>query len=365
MSTPLNRQIGIRLKARREARGVTQDELAGLMGLNHRQSLGAIESGERHTQPTELVAAARALDVPLDYFTDPYAAAGEAAFSFRAEGAQEVDLDAFEELAGGWVATYRELAKPSLIKHALSLTYRSSYELAQRAGEQTRRDLGLGRFPGFDLEMAIERVWGILVLNADLPNGVSGAASRLEGVQAILISRSESKGRRIYDLAHELFHLLTWDTMPPARLERSISSGGNEGRVEQLANNFAAALLMPTDTLRALWTESASAPLTDRIIAMATAFGVSGPALKWRLLNLDLITRAELPDDNEIACSSAGTRGAESPPSPFNVNFVHRIHQAIEDGALSLRKAARILGLDAAGLSELCKSYGRALPYEV
>lgn len=365
MPTQLERQIGSRIRARREAVGLTQDELAEEMGFNNRQTLGAVEAGERSTRPEELVAAARALDVPLDYFTDRFIAAGEAAFSFRTEAVEEPQVGEVEERAGRWLATYRELAKPSLVKRALSLSTRSSYEDAQQAGEQIRRDLGLGQFPARELEEAITRTWNVLVLYVDLPEGVSGAASRLEGVQAILVNRTEPRSRRHYDLAHELFHLLTWDTMPPPRIETGTPARGERKRVEQLANNFAAALLMPSDSIRESWERYEDLALADRIAALADAFEVSGPAMKWRLHNLGLVARSALPEDAEIADSEKATQKRTPHPLPFNASFVHRIHRAVEEGDISVRKAARILDTDSAGLAELCRSYGRPLSYEI
>src|SRR5690606_23033883 len=157
-----------------------------------------IENGERNIQPHELADAARVLLVSLNYFTDPYKAAGEARFSFRAETADEGVLAAFEDVAGDWLATYRPLCKPSFLKKALSLSDRSSYEEAQAAGEQTARELRLGRCPADELQEALEREWSILVMHVDFPDDISGAASRLDGLQAILVNRNEPPGRRNY-----------------------------------------------------------------------------------------------------------------------------------------------------------------------
>jgi transcriptional regulator with XRE-family HTH domain/Zn-dependent peptidase ImmA (M78 family) len=358
-------QIARRLRARREYLGLSQDQLAERMGLNHRQTLTQIENGERKIQPSELAAAARALDVRLDYFTDPYKAAGEATFSFRADTADEGLLADFERTAGDWLATYRALGMPDFLKKALSLSDRSSYEQAQAAGEQTARELRLGRCPANGLQEALEREWGVLVLYVDFPPGISGAASRLEGLQAILVNRHESVGRRHYDLAHELFHLLTWDTMPPARLDTEQVRGRAARSVEQLANNFASALLMPSDSVRTAWDERGELPLIDRIVVLADDFKVSAPAMKWRVANLDLVARGALPEDAKLA-AVAGTGGRPDVKPPlFNVEFVRRLHSAVEDGVLSLRKATQILATDTAGFAELCRSYGRQLTYDV
>lgn len=358
-------QIGKRLKARREDLELTQEQLARRMGLPHRQTLGAIENGERNIQPEELAAAAQALGVPPDYFTDRFSAGGEAVFSFRAEAVADDPLRAFEEQAGRWLATYRELGRPSVVTRSLALTQQSSYEEAQEAAEETRRELGLGDYPAFELEEALEREWGILVLYVDPPAGVSGAASRLSEVQAILINRSEPRGRRHYDLAHELFHLLTWDTIPPPRLDATSPPRGQK-RMEELANNFAAALLMPRRSVEECWAEHEVLPVVDRIRAMAARFGVTGPAMKWRLLNLDRLTSADLPEDSEVGgVPITGDQEDGVRPQLFNTRFVSRLHRAVEEGRLSVRKASRIAGTDTAGLADLFRSHGRTLSYDV
>ncbi len=73
----------------------------------------------------------------------------------------------------------------------------------------------LGDAPATRLSEAMERKLGILVLMVDPDRDISGAACRLPELDAVLIARREVAGRRHFDLAHELFHILTWDAMPP------------------------------------------------------------------------------------------------------------------------------------------------------
>ena len=63
--------IRTRLHALREQRNVTQDELAQVLGFKDRQTLSAIELGERKVSADELAHAARYFKVPVDYFADP------------------------------------------------------------------------------------------------------------------------------------------------------------------------------------------------------------------------------------------------------------------------------------------------------
>lgn len=369
MTRRTDERIARRLKARREALGLTQEELSRQMNINHRQTLAAIEGGQRRIQPEELVLAAQALGVDVDFFTDPYAAAGEAAFSFRAAGGDEVVLSDFELEAGRWIAAFRELGTESgrptsLLTPSLSVTPRSSYEDAMAAAEDVARKLGLGRIPSTELEVALEREWGILILYVDPPAGISGAASRLHGLQVILVNRNESAGRRHYDIAHELFHLLTWDAMPPARVD-SVPPRGRGRRVEQLAENFAAALLMPRSTVLEFWAGRGTTATPEWIAATSAVLGVSASALKWRLVNLGLLTKSKAPADAEIEEALLAVERAGSTPPPYSASFVQRLHAAVESGHLSLRRASRLVSMDAAGFAELCRIYGRQLSYQV
>jgi Zn-dependent peptidase ImmA (M78 family)/DNA-binding XRE family transcriptional regulator len=350
-------EIGRRIKLRRDSLGLTQDALAEAMGIPSRQTLGQIENGKRRIKPAELVAAAASLDVEVEFFTDPFVATGEAAFSFRADRAIGEDVLAdFKNRAERWLVAYRELAKPSYNIPSLTLRKTSSYEAAQRAAEGIRRDLQLGEAPAKRLPDALTEK-GILVLYVEPEHGVSGAASSMEGLHAVLLNRHDSAGRRNFDLAHELFHVLTWGTMAPEYIDSE-----SEKRLEELADNFASALLMPEDVVRAHWSGPAeNLPALDRIRSLAHHFEVSGSAMKWRLFNLGLLKKSEIPSND------ADLSVPEDTPIPplFSLEFVRQFHTAVESGRISLRKASSILGLSVVGFGELCRIYGRSLSYEV
>ena len=78
-----NQQIGRRIKALREERGLSQDALAEVLGVKDRQTVSAMETGLRRVRAEELLAIVEQLRVPLDYFTDPFRLDGEARFSWR------------------------------------------------------------------------------------------------------------------------------------------------------------------------------------------------------------------------------------------------------------------------------------------
>lgn len=89
--------IGSRIKALREERKLSQDELARVFGFKDRQTVSAIETGERRVTAEELVVAVEKLGASLDYFTNPFLLVGEGRFpeaALRNNGRAEATVDA-------------------------------------------------------------------------------------------------------------------------------------------------------------------------------------------------------------------------------------------------------------------------------
>lgn len=358
--------IGRRIKARREERGLSQEGLAALFGFKDRQTVSAIETGQRRVSADELMLAVEMLGGPLEYYTDPFMLAGEGKFSWRQSGLGSADLQAYERRAGRWIAAFRELApaenraSPPLSR--LSLTRRSSFEEAMAAGESIAAHYRLGAVPAARLAEAMERQLGILVLMVDAYPGISGAACCLPGLDTVLINRNEPAGRRHFDLAHELFHILTWEAMPPAHSETAELY--SKDRVEQLANNFSSALLMPAAALDRYgdWHTVAEADLPARLAAAAEELRVTGPALKWRLVNLGRLDRKAgkaIPD----AALRAANR--DEPPPLFSRLFMEAIGKAIDEGRVSVRRAADLTDLTVDDLAELFAAHGLDCPFDL
>src|SRR6266567_5976880 len=124
--------IGTRLKALREERKLSQDDLARVFGFKDRQTVSAIETGERRLSAEELLLAVEKLGASLDYFTDPFLLVGEGKFSWRQTNVGLAQLNAFERVAGRWIAANRRLAheigRPTpYLRHALKLSARSTF----------------------------------------------------------------------------------------------------------------------------------------------------------------------------------------------------------------------------------------------
>lgn len=374
--------IGQRIKALREAAGMRQEELAELLDLNSRQIVSQIETGTRRLTATELVAVLKRFDVSLDKLTNPFLLLGRSSFSWRQRNVPQSTLQAFEERAGEWIGAYRELRGlagqgRSKLLLTTGLTYTSPFEDAANVGEVVAGQLELGDKPAFTLAKALEEKLDILVLMVEAESGISGAACQLPNLSAVLINRNESFARRNSDLAHELFHILTWNEMRPDHIESSDQiwdgpasqrrphKAARNQRIEQLADNFASGLLMPARSLDLLGTPRSDA---QWLMEASALLGVSSRALKWRLVNtrrcpeLSAVQEAELVAAGRV--QAPDLRQKETPPL-FSRPFMQTIIDAIEQGELSARRAQALLQMDRASLGELCDAYEIPRPVEL
>lgn len=364
--------IGARLKALREQRKLSQEALADQFGFKDRQTLSAIETGERKVAPDELLRAVQIFGVTLDHFTDPFLLAGEGRFSWRQTGVDGESLRGYEETAGRFIAVFRVLGRqvghqPPLLRPTLSLSKQSSYDDAIAAGERFAAEFNLGDVPACQLAEIMADRLGILVLMVDPIDGVSGAACQLPELDVVLINRNEVAGRRHFDLAHELFHILTWEKMPPEHIEEVTPAKRN--RVEQLADNFSAALLMPSTVLDRFgdWAPLTGTALTNRLNTVADELLVTSQALRWRLFGMGRLSRAQNDaiSDDSLRNNGRSKPGKQVPPPLFSKSFAQIVATALDEGKTSMRRMASILDIAIDDFAELFAAHGVDAPYEL
>lgn len=361
---------GTRLKALRERHGLSQEQLAQTFGFKNHQTVAQIEGGQRKLSAEELVIAVDAFGVDLDYFTNPFLIVGEARFSWRRRAELDAaELNAFESKAGEWIGAYRELCVAtgsglSPIVHRLNLTRSDSYEAAEAAGEGVGSFLNLGSVPSQHLAEAMRKELSTLVLMVDAQPGISGAACLVRDLGAVLVNRNEPAGRRNFDLAHELFHILTWDAMPPERLDDGVGSGKIQKRIEQMAEKFASALLMPHQVLAEHSTSDIDHAWLNRT---ATALGVTSQALKWRLVSLGILDAdtARAFDDRLLSHNGQPEGHRDEVPPLYGRQFMTVMAAGIEKGQVSVRRVAKLLEVSVDGLGELFDAHGIPRPFDM
>ena len=113
------------------------------------------------------------------------------------------------------------------------------------------------------------------------PSGTAASAVSETFGAAVLLNAKNARWRRNHDLAHELFHLLTWSLFHPV-------AGGSmvaEEQEEKLATTFASNLLMPSDPFgSAIQSRGRGDKITfESLFDIAREFDVSVESVLWRM----------------------------------------------------------------------------------
>ena len=128
----------------------------------------------------------------------------------------------------------------------------------------------------------LEEQCGVKVFHLEVePQGTAASTQSAGFGNAVLFHKKNPKWRRNFDLAHELFHLLTWNFAQATQPRAAVWSESDE----KLADEFAACLLMPAGAVF----EAVGHRLQDRklplvgLFEVARQFDVSVEAPTWRI----------------------------------------------------------------------------------
>jgi Zn-dependent peptidase ImmA (M78 family) len=220
------------------------------------------------------------------------------------------------------------------------------YPKAERLAYQVTTGLQLGDRPGQTLLRVLEEVCRLKVFHLDLGDAGSAASTVGESFgPAVLLNVGSVRWRRNFDLAHELFHLLTWDIF-----RKSVDGNVRPcPREEKLASCFASRLLMPDAPTKTAVEEAArDGKLSfERLYDVARQFDVSVEALLWRM-NF-LFKRSEEKTKRDI--EKFRTQGAiledrsDDRPPARPARFRALAVRALQEGELSLGRFSEYMGI--------------------
>ena len=359
MTNPIQEKIAIAVRSRREALGLSQQDLADLVGFGSHQIVSDLERGQRDVKAWELAKIAEALHLTLPSLMGFESATSPEPRVFWRLGATTADRPKREARLLERLDRYRRLEKlVGVADHAEALpdyplsADRAPFSHVQRLASQTWRSMELGGRPAFSLVGALEERFGVKIFFDDLGSGESAACVRGAEDAAILMNRNEPPWRQRFSFAHELFHLVTWGSVMNAWPEDDKEPTWSD-RLETLANVFAAALILPGDILRAEFRSrfEEEEPADTELVDMARSYGVSTEALIWRLKSLDLMSEEALKsrlESQEFRQLDRMTMAAHWTENPTDLpeRFMRLVTLAYQAGDLSRSSAAKYLETD-------------------
>jgi Zn-dependent peptidase ImmA (M78 family)/DNA-binding XRE family transcriptional regulator len=199
-----------------------------------------------------------------------------------AEGPEELEAD-FLRLCEQYhnLEVWCEEATESWLPEPDMPAERFGYAQAEELAQGVRGQLQLGDRPGQELLRVLEEACGVKVFHRGFhPTGTAASTKSPNYGYAVLLNANNIRWRRNFDLAHELFHLLTWKVFRDAEEDTSCVASEKE---ESLATCFARNLLMPENALRtALDRRTKEGSISfESLFDVAREFDVSVEALLW------------------------------------------------------------------------------------
>jgi Zn-dependent peptidase ImmA (M78 family)/transcriptional regulator with XRE-family HTH domain len=342
------------IQARRKVLGLTQAELAAAVGFSVAQIVSDIERGQREVKAWELVKIADALRTTVDRLLGIREREPPARVLWRRESAagsrdiEEMFLDRARRFAllEKWngLPPLPELPQQDLDPEA------TSFADVARMAVNVARVLDLGSRPAASLAAVLQEGFRIKLFLELLGEDESAASAKGDFGYAVLMNAGQAPWRRNYNLAHELFHLVTWDSTQQAWSREDDQPRWHE-RVEKLANAFASHLLLPAEEVEAQHRERFAEGEIDYgdLVEMAREFEVSTEALVWRFCLMGKLTQEEaeaILNDPEFRKEDRRTMPdywGSTPEGPLPQRYWRLALNAYHRGELSLGRLARIL----------------------
>jgi Zn-dependent peptidase ImmA (M78 family)/transcriptional regulator with XRE-family HTH domain len=274
-----------RLKYARLQAGLSGSQVKARTNIGE-SSLSEFENGKREPSLSQLQKLALAYRRSVSFFLTEEQIAPDPAVLWRKRPKQDADEIQVQFLRlcrqyhnlEVWCEDTAPILLPSTTDDPTHYGYNQAEELAKRV----RQELQLGDRPGLSLMATLEEVCGVKIFHLDFePSGTAASTVSETFGAAVLLNSRNARWRRNHDLAHELFHLLTWSIFHPTS-EAALIAFGQE---EKLATCFASNLLLPSDPFRtAINSRMRDGKMTIELLYdVAREFDVSVDSVLWRM----------------------------------------------------------------------------------
>ena len=357
-------ELAFRLKAAREAIGLSLSDAAKRLGYPNYQTLSNIENGQREVKVSELAGFARIYFCNISDFLTEQSPRKDYAILWRNPPAvDELKKQTEREIFSLCEQYYmmEQLLGIKSEKGFLEVTRESVKTNAaiNRLVKETGMMMGLGQRPSCSLHKVLEQEYSVKILYYPLAYGFAASMVHADMGKAVVINANEVPWRQNYDLAHELFHLILWKAFSIEEMKDDIFFSD----IEKKADSFASMLLLPEDEIRReidQITENNKHLTYSDIVDIAMDFGVSAKALIYRLAFINLIkweTADTLAKDEELAEISRQKR-IQNIEARRSDRFISLAVRCLRKGFISRGKFADLLDIERSDIDDYIENKG-------
>ena len=339
--------IGQRLKIAREAIGYTQQKASQLSGVG-KSSICEFEKDKREPKFSDLSKLAEVYRKKIEFFLTDSPIIENVAL-WRDKPNDEEEAKKTEAEFYQLCQQYRDLEilmdevkEPKLPVSDITDPTKFDYDQAELFAKEVQQKFRLGDVPIASLKQILEEIYFVKIFYLNFPGSAISRVWEQFG-PAILLNAKNKQWRRSYDLAHELFHLLTWDVF------RATSKVESEYE-DKLANAFASRLLMPEESIK----DRVKAGLNsegqisfDQLDDIAREFDVSLIALIYRIAGIYKFKKEQTEkhiDSAEKYLTLLKPRPSYQ-PAKLPERYCDLALRALREGKLSLMQFAKYMDI--------------------
>ena len=358
----------------RASKGLTQEQVARQAGLS-RIAFRDIEIGKtRDPRVGNLQGIAAALGVGLgELLVEPPRLATARFRSQKLRGRKDqAQREQIVFCMARWLRDFRELE--GILQD--SLPYRlaqvaeearalSAKDRPRQVAAMARAALGLGEAePIRDICGLLESAGvRVLPLESELAGFFGLSVAEGDGGPAIAVNTAEriTVERQIFTATHELGHLL----LHPGAFD--INKVAEDPAEEAEADVFAGYFLMPAKAFEKVWAETSGLRFVERVLHVKRLLRVSYKTVLHRLVELGLASdQVWMRFAAEYKRQYRRSLGHKEEPCPLAaVDFIEdrlsrMVRRAVEQQAISLSRAAEILGVDLQAMRQRVASWNIA-----
>ena len=339
--------IGERLKIARNSIGYTLEKASQESGIGQ-SSISEFENNKREPKFSHLSKLADIYKKKIEFFLADKPII-EKVMLWRDKPISEEEMKKTEQEFYQLCEQYRDLEilmdevkQSKLPVPDITEPEKFDYDQAELFAKEVQEKFRLGDVPISSLKQILEEIYHIKIFYLDFPGSAISTVSEEFG-PAILLNAKNKQWRRSYDLAHELFHLLTWNVFR----SKSKLKDGHENR---LANAFASRLLMPEEPVKArvkAGINDKGQISLDRLYDIAREFDVSLIALIYRIASIYRFKKDETKkyiDSAEKYLRSLKPRPSYEPPK-LPERYCDLAMRALREGKQSLMQFAKYMSI--------------------
>jgi Zn-dependent peptidase ImmA (M78 family)/DNA-binding XRE family transcriptional regulator len=268
--------ISDRLKQARDFAGYTLEKVKECTGIDD-SCISSYERGQAEPNFARLSKLAEVYRVPISFFFEEESEQPQLIL-WRNKPEQENEIKAEFLQLEQWANDFPSNQFPCLDNYG----DRFGYPEVEALADEVRRHFGLGDRPGESLCTVLEEIYGVKIFHLELGSlGTAACAKSSLFGEAILLNSRCSRWRQNHDLAHELFHLLTWE-----RFRHTTGAPELNPQEEKFATCFAGNLLLAGHVVKQAIHKQSDAEghiALSKLDSVARQFDVSLESLLWRM----------------------------------------------------------------------------------